>query len=153
MDLAQLSQQVRMLADRQAIVDLSAAYCEGVDRLDREKLLSCFTEDALCEGPNFRYQGHEEIASMIPVLDEMFHYAWHAIHNVTVHIDGDAAFAETYCTARHLKRGATPDAGEVISMTIRYQDTLVRTVAGWKIAYRLQIREWVETQIVSGARV
>ena len=153
MDLEQLSRQVQMLADRQAIVDVSAAYCEGVDRLDREILLGCFTEDALCEGPNFRYQGQEEIASMIPILDQMFHYAWHAIHNVSVRIDGDAAAAETYCTARHLKRGATTEAGEVISMTIRYQDRLVRRAEGWKITHRLQIREWVETQTVSGARV
>jgi len=153
MDLDQLSRQVQILADRQAILDLSAAYCEGVDRLDRAKLLGCFTEDALYVGPNFTYRGHEEIASMIPVLEEMFHYAWHAIHNVTVTLDGDAATAETYCTGRHLKRGATPERGEVLSMAIRYQDKLVRTAVGWKIAHRLQIREWTETEVVSGARV
>lgn len=153
MDLEELSRQVQILADRQAILDLSAAYCEGVDRLDREILLGCFTDDALYLGPNFRYQGHEEIASMIPVLEEMFHYAWHAIHNVTVKLDGDVATAETYCTGRHLKRGATPERGEVLSMAIRYQDKLVRTAAGWKITHRLQIREWTETEVVSGARV
>lgn len=153
MDLEQLSKQVQMLADRQAIVDISTDYCTGVDRLDRDKLLGCFTEDSLYEGPNFTYRGHAEIASMIPVLDQMFHYAWHAIHNVSVKLDGDAAFAETYCTGRHLKRGATPERGEVLSMAIRYQDKLVRTAAGWKIAHRLQIREWTETEVVSGARV
>ena len=153
MDLDQLSKTVQAMADRQAIVDLSAGYAEAVDRLDREKLVSVFTEDALCEGPNYKYQGHNEIASMIPILDEMFHYAWHAIHNVSVKIDGDTAFAETYCTARHLKRGATPEVGEVLSMTIRYQDRVVRTASGWKIVHRLQIREWVETHSVTGARV
>lgn len=153
MELDQLSKTIRALVDRQAIVDLSANYAEAVDRLDRDKLLSCFTADALCEGPNYKYQGHDEIASMIPILDEMFHYAWHAIHNVSVRIDGDTAFAETYCTARHLKRGATPETGEVLSMTIRYQDRVVRRADGWKISHRLQIREWVETHLVSGARV
>ena len=153
MDIEHLGKQVQTLADRQAILDLSAAYCEGVDRLDREILLSCFTEDALYVGPNFRYEGHDQIASMIPVLEEMFHYAWHAIHNVSVKLDGDTAAAETYCTGRHLNRGATPERGEVLSMAIRYQDKLVRTAAGWKISHRLQIREWVETQIVTGARV
>lgn len=153
MDFDQISKQVQALADRQAIIDLSAGYCEGVDRLDRDKLLSVFTEDALCEGPNYKYQGHQEIASMIPILDDMFHYAWHAIHNVSVRLDGDTAVAETYCTARHLKRGATPEVGEVLTMTIRYQDRVLRTGSGWKISHRLQIREWVETHVVSGARV
>ena len=119
------------MADRQAIVDLSVGYAEAVDRLDRDKRVSVFTEDALCEGPNYKYQGQDEIASMILILDQMFHYAWHAIHNVSVRIDGDTAFAETYCTARRLKRGATPEVGEVLSMTSRYQDRVVRTAAGW----------------------
>lgn len=43
----ELERAVRVLQDRQAILDCLTAYSRGVDRLDRELLLSCYHEDAV----------------------------------------------------------------------------------------------------------
>jgi ketosteroid isomerase-like protein len=139
------------LADRSEITVLSTTYACAVDQLDTDRLISTFTPDAVLEGPNFYYHGHVEIASIIAILDEMFVYTWHAVHNVDVRIDGDAATSETYCTARHLNK-SNDDDREVMTMTIRYHDRLTKQDGIWKIARRSQTLEWIETNPVSSTR-
>lgn len=135
---------LRSLADRAEIMALSTAYACAVDRLDEARLLSVFREDATLSGPNFHYEGTGEIKAIIPILKDLFARTWHAVHQVDVHLSGDTAISETYCTARHLYRGEG-EQREVLTMIVRYHDDLVRGDDGWKIAHRRQTLEWTET--------
>ena len=54
----------------------------------------------------------------------------HFVGNHRVELDGDAATGDTYCIAHHLT------GKDDYVMHIRYEDTYVRTSAGWRIQTR-----------------
>ena len=61
--------------------------------------------------------------------------------NQTADIAGDRAAATTYCIARHLL--AAGDGGFICrEMTLRYDDSFVRTPGGWLFARRRLLLDW-----------
>ena len=64
----------------------------------------------------------------------------HSIANALVEIDGDAARAETCCTALHI----VGMPGQWFEMVVggRYLDTLARGAEGWRITERLYVMDW-----------
>jgi len=142
---------IRALLDERAINRLAQDYAEGVDRLDETLLRGVFTEDAVMEGPGWRFEGIEQICTILPMMKEMFVSSWHALHQLTVRLDGDRATGENYCASRHLQKGGTAD-NQVMTMIIRYQDRYVRTPAGWRIAFRKEIVDRTEINTIQSGR-
>lgn len=129
------------LADRQAISDLIATYCRGIDRLDRTLVGSCFHPDATDTHGSF----HGSIAAFIDwafgLLDR-YDATMHLVANHLATVRGAAAVAETYGVAHH--RSVDPDPRRNLTVGFRYLDRLERRDGGpWLIARRIATTEWV----------
>ena len=139
------------MLDERAINRLVLDYAQAVDRLDEALLRKVFASDAVLEGPGWRFAGIEQICSIPPIMKDSFVSSWHATHQQTIHLDGDRATGETYCTGRHLQKGGYAE-NQVVTMIIRYQDEFMRTAAGWRIARRREIVDWTEVGTVQSGR-
>lgn len=129
--------KLRKLVDRQDILDCLTRYCRGVDRFDRELLLSAYHPDATDDHGVF-------VGSPLQFVDWVFnvHGTWqkrtnHVIANHTCEISGDVAHAETYCIYFGNNRD---DSIDVVGN--RYIDRLERRDGAWRIADRVCMVEW-----------
>jgi SnoaL-like domain len=132
---------VRALADRQAIRDCVARYCRGVDRFDRELILSAFHPDALDEHGKFVGQPHEFVEWALDQHGRAHLSHQHLMLNHLCELDGDTAHAETYFMFVSMNR-----QGKTVTMLGgRYIDRLERRERGkghWAIAARVTLRDW-----------
>ena len=83
----------------------------------------------------------ERVARALTPLDDSQHLV--ANHQVT--IDGDDATCRCYLQAQHVRRAANASgAGENYIIGGRYEDRMVRTAVGWRIAHRELVVMWRE---------
>ena len=142
-----------------AVVDelraLAFRYASGVDRRDREQLLSAFHPDATLtvvrgagpDAPRSRpMQGHAEIGRIVERI---------AVYSHTFHFLGQSDYARTeagavgeiWCTAHH--RWPTDGGVELDhTMYIRYRDEYRIDGGAWRIADRAVVVDWSETREV-----
>lgn len=130
--------------ERQALIELIAErdirrclidYCEFVDRLDIDGILSVFTTDATFDygtGPGRVYTGHEELRQMWSRLDG-YAVTSHHVSNIAVDVASTStATARSSLYAYHVRRR---DDSE-LHVWAQYHDDL-RVVDGrWKIQRR-----------------
>jgi uncharacterized protein (TIGR02246 family) len=119
--------------DRQDICDVLVRYATGIDRRDWPLFATVFTDDCECDyGEIGRWHGVDEITAF---MDASHAAAGHTMHRMTNHvidIDGDRAAARTYVDAYILAPGSTAGVNAVGI----YDDELVRTADGWRVARR-----------------
>jgi len=129
---------VRRLADRQDIWDCLMRYSRGVDRLDRELLLSVYHDDAVDDHGMF-VGTREEFADWVVGMHGSTHLSHqHCLFNHSCELDGDVAHAETYYMFAGMNREGTP-----LSMSGgRYLDRFERRDGRWAIAARVCLRDW-----------
>ncbi len=132
----ELEATVRELADRQAITDCLLRYCRGVDRLDRELMLSAYHEDAI-DDHGIVVLGAADFVDW--ALDyhrthNLEHH--HGISNTVIDLDGDVAHAETYYTFFAIN----PQPPNSLAVG-RYIDRLERRKGRWAIAQRICLTE------------
>ena len=134
-DLARI---VRELKDRQDIRDALVRYCRGVDRLDREMLLSAYHPGAIDDHGVF-------VGDREAFADWAFGYharAQHATqHIITNHyceLDGDVAHTETYW----LFAGMNTDGSPLSIGGGRYIDRFEKRDGRWAIAERKCLGDW-----------
>jgi hypothetical protein len=134
----ELERTVAELADRQAIHDVLMTYSRGIDRLDRELLLSVYHEDAIDDHGVF-VGTPEEFADWAIAMHTATHLSHqHCIFNYTCDLDGHVAHTETYYMFVGMNR-----AGEPMAMTGgRYIDRLEKRDGRWAIAARVCVRDW-----------
>lgn len=134
------------LTDRQAIIDLTIAYCWALDTHDWEALGRVFTVDATAllatpaplEGLDAI---RERVARALTPLDD----SQHVVANHQVTIDGDTATCRCYLQAQHVRRAAgDAGGGENYLIGGRYEDRMVHTGDGWRIAHRELVMMWRE---------
>jgi hypothetical protein len=133
-----IPEMVRQLHDRQAILDCIHRYARGVDRFDRELILSAFHPDALDE--HGKFVGHpDEFVDWALGQHAKAHLSHqHCVLNHSCDIEGDTAHAETYFMFISMNRQGRP-------LTIgggRYIDRLERRDERWAIAARVTLRDW-----------
>lgn len=118
---------------RQDVADLLVRYASGIDRRDWALLRSCFTDDCQADyGDIGRWEGGDAITEWMRKTHEPLGHTLHRITNQSFAWEGEAVSARSYVDALVLLsdnvRGAQ-SAG-------RYDDVVVRTAEGWKIARR-----------------
>ena len=92
----ELERAVTHIQDRQAIVDCLMRYSRGIDRMDRELLLSAYHEDAIDDHGTF-VGNREEFADYAMGLHTQIHLSHqHCLFNHTCDLDGEVAHTETY---------------------------------------------------------
>ena len=138
-----MNDRVLELLDKQDIYELSCRYMRGLDRLDRELLLSVFFEDGWCDYGFTSGTPAEFIDYCVNALQD--HAAnQHMIGNVLIDIEGDEAFGEVYFQAYHKVAG---EAGfEDITIAGRYLDRYERRDGVWKFIYRSERVDWARTE-------
>jgi 3-phenylpropionate/cinnamic acid dioxygenase small subunit len=119
--------------DRQAISDLLVRYATGIDRRDWPLLRTVFTDD--CEvdyGEIGAWRGADAVTEFMAQAHSMAGHTLHRISNQAITVDGDAAVARTYVDAL-VMLGDNLSGVNGIGF---YDDEIVRTAAGWRIARR-----------------
>ncbi|OBI44065.1 nuclear transport factor 2 family protein [Mycobacterium sp. E796] len=129
------------VADRLAIHDALFRYAHALDDRDSQLLRTCFTEDAVCE-VGATLTGIDSIIAFAEGVLSGFDVTQHLIANPRCMIDGDRAESVCDLQAQHIARGAP--AGERYVIGGRYEDSLVRTPEGWRIAHRRLRVTWSE---------
>lgn len=128
---------VRDLIDRRDIMRCMTTYCRGVDRMDRELIMSCYHHDAIDDHGGV-IGGPEDFTDWVLAFVGK-DIGWsHYITNHTCDIDGDVAHSETYfvgVTMRH-------DEPRLVMAGGRYIDRLERRDGRWAIAARKVVKDW-----------
>ena len=120
-------------ADKHDIAEVLVRYATGIDTRDWDLFRTCFTEDLLAEYDGIAtWHGVEEItASMESSHAEMGH-TMHQLANLAITVDGDDASARSYVDAVLM----AADGQTGLNPRGIYDDRLVRTADGWRIAHR-----------------
>lgn len=130
--------RMRDLLDRDAIHQCVHRYARGVDRFDRELILSAFHSDCLDEHGKF-VGLPEEFADWALAQHGAAHQSHqHCLLNHACEVDGDTAHAETYFLFVSMNRAGKP-------LTLgggRYIDRFERRDGEWRIAARVTLRDW-----------
>jgi 3-phenylpropionate/cinnamic acid dioxygenase small subunit len=137
------------IQDRQAIVDLTIAYAWIIDHGPRDRLTEIFTSDVVFtlrdirgEGSERQFDGIDDVIAKIDGSLGRLSISQHLISNQQVELDGESATCGCYLQAQHTLRGT--EGGDNYIMAGRYLDDVVRTDAGWRIARRLLIIDWLD---------
>lgn len=120
--------------DEQAITDLLARYCRGIDRLDPRLIESCYWPDAVDDHIFYRGGPAGFIDYVVPYLRPM--RTQHFIANVMIDfVSPTLATGETYAIAYH--QLPTRFAAEELVAGVRYLDRFERRDGEWRIAERV----------------
>jgi ketosteroid isomerase-like protein len=118
--------------DERAIVATLLRYATGIDQRDWPLFRTCFTEDAVADYPGFgQWVGARAITDFMEQAHAPMGATLHRVSNCVVAGEADVATARSYVDAVL----TLPD-GTVHNATGVYQDRLVRSADGWRIAER-----------------
>lgn len=119
--------------DRQDISDLLVRYASGIDRRDWPLFRTVFTED--CEldyGEIGAWSGVDAVTDFMQRVHAPAGHTLHRLTNQAIELDGDSAAARTYVDALIMFADNQSGANGIGF----YDDELVRTSDGWRIARR-----------------
>ena len=136
--IERLENETRQLADRQAIIDCITAFCRGVNRLDRDLILSVFHPDAVDDHGFFVGDREAFLKWIEEGVYNKLSFAQHYVGNYTVELNGDEAHSESYFFVVNKE----PGSAEVLLRGGRYIDRFERRDGEWAIAARVCLLEW-----------
>ena len=136
-DQAVEQRRLQELLDRQDILDCIHRYCRGVDRFDRELLLSVYHPDAIDDHGMF-VGGPEAFVDWAFAYHLQYqHCTHHIVTNHTCELKGDMAHTETYWMFSGINREGPPELHFG-----RYVDRFEKRAGKWAIAARACLIEW-----------
>jgi hypothetical protein len=135
---AEAAALAREMKDRQEIYDCIMRYCRGIDRLDREMLLSAYHPDAIDDHGSTYVGGVEGFADAVLKLHETYQeFTQHHITNHRCELDGEVAHCESYYLFRCINR----QAPWYNFSSGRYIDRFEKRDGRWAIAERVCVVE------------
>ena len=132
--------------DRLAIQDLIVKYAWAIDTKNWDALDTVFLPDAWLDyssNPGGKAGHYTTIRAWLEKSLAPFPVTQHLVTNIDVTVDGDRATARTMV---YNPMGAATREGPLhfFFMGGRYDDELVRTADGWRIAKRVETALWFE---------
>jgi len=119
--------------DRQDISDLLVRYASGIDRRDWPLFRSVFTDDCQLDyGEIGSWNCVDAVADFMEQVHAMAGHTMHRLSNIAITFGGDRAQARTYIDG--LIMAADNRSG--VNAIGFYDDEVVRTADGWRIARR-----------------
>lgn len=119
--------------DRLDIADVLVRYATGIDRRDWGLFRTCFTADVHADyGDIGEWHSVDAIVEYMAASHEPMGHTLHRLTNLAVALDGDRATTRAYVDAILM----APDGGSGLNAVGFYDDELVRTGGGWRIARR-----------------
>jgi hypothetical protein len=127
------------VADRLAIAALLSRYTQACDTKNYDLLDRCFLPDAAIDyqGLGPFPDGYAGLRRSTQRTLEQLSSTQHLLGNLSVEVAGDRATAVSYVQATHVAAD-----GRAFVTGGRYDDELVRTGGGWRIAARRFRRQW-----------
>ena len=134
---AEMQARLLELLDKQDIAECLLRYTRGMDRFDKDLVLSAYHPDAIdhhgafCGSPTEFWEHYRH-------WHETYNLAHHhSISNSSIELDGDTAHTETYWLFEsvNVDESVTLHGG-------RYVDRLEKRNGQWKISARACIIEW-----------
>ncbi|SPM29625.1 nuclear transport factor 2 family protein [Mycobacterium terramassiliense] len=119
--------------DRQDIADLLVRYATGIDRRDWALFRTVFTDD--CEldyGVIGAWRGVDAVTDFMEQVHALAGHTMHRLSNLAITLDGDKAAARTYIDGLIMAADNTSGVNAIGF----YDDEIVRTEDGWRIARR-----------------
>jgi 3-phenylpropionate/cinnamic acid dioxygenase small subunit len=121
------------MTDRQDIADVLVRYATGIDRRDWPLFRTVFTDDCTIDyGEIGTWNGVDAITEFMEQAHAMAGHTLHRLTNQAITVEGDKATARTYIDG--LIMFGDNDSG--VNAVGFYDDDLVRTGDGWRIARR-----------------
>jgi 3-phenylpropionate/cinnamic acid dioxygenase small subunit len=121
------------LQDRQDVSDLLIRYATGIDRRDWDLFRTVFTPDCQLDyGEIGVWDGVEAVTEFMDVAHAAAGYLMHRISNIVIDLQGDRAATRCYVDAWIM----AADNNSGVNARGFYDDEIVRTDAGWRIARR-----------------
>lgn len=118
---------------RQDVAELLVRYATGIDRRDWALFRSCFTDDCVADyGEIGVWHGVDALTEWMERTHAGFGHTLHRITNEAVSARGDGVAARSYV---HVI-ARSPDGRTGVQAHGYYDDEIVRTLTGWKIAHR-----------------
>lgn len=127
---------------RDAVTDVLLRYASGIDGRDWELFRTCFTDDVAADyGDIGSWTGVEQITRWMQEVHDACGHTLHRITNVVVHpVAAGRVAARSYVDAVVLG----PDNATGAHATGFYDDELIDTDDGWRIARRTFTTVFVE---------
>lgn len=125
-----------MQDDRTAIADTLIRYASGIDQRDWPLFRTCFTEDVVAEYDTMgTLEGLDTFVDVFEPAHAPMGPTFHRISNIVIEVDGDRAKARSYV---HAVLVTSPESQDNwVDVVGSYEDELVRTADGWRIARRV----------------
>ena len=134
---------------RQEIADVLVRYATGVDRRDWALFRTCFTEDCDADyGDIGVWHGVDAITEWMDQSHQACGYTLHRITNQAMTPNGDGVTARCYVDA--IVMAADNQSG--VRVAGFYDDELVATDDGWKIARRRFTMALLQTDLTAERR-
>jgi len=130
------------MSDRDDIIDVAIRYTWALDSKNIDDLRNVFLPDATAMLRGVECAGADAIIARIGGAVLRLDATQHLVSNHQVHVEGDAATHRCQLQSQHVMRGT--EGGENYIVGGYYEDRLVRTPDGWRIAHRLMQQTWTE---------
>jgi len=128
--------------DRADIIDVTHNYCWALDRNEWDELDDVFLPNATALLGSHQAANRDEIKAICSNALGKLDDSQHIVATHQIRIDADSATSRCYLHAQHIWRKA--DGGSHYVVAGRYEDDLVRTPDGWRIAHRTLTVMWTE---------
>ena len=133
------------LSHRTEIVDALLSYTRGIDRLDKESVISAFHPGATLNNYGPEPMSIEEFVEYaLPSLEKRYAATQHRVSNIRVEISHDRALVESYVLAYHIESGEGPT--RLHTFNGRYIDTFTLLDGHWKINERSLRNDWSKVE-------
>jgi 3-phenylpropionate/cinnamic acid dioxygenase small subunit len=130
------------MADREDIIDLAVRYTWALDTRNFEDLRNVFLPEATAMLRGVECNGVDEIIARVSGSILRLDRTQHFVGNHQVTVDGDDGTHRCHLHGQHVKEG-TP-GGDNFIVAGYYDDRVVRTPDGWRIAHRLMQQTWTD---------
>jgi len=130
------------MADREDIIDLAVRYAWALDSKNVDGLRDVFTPDATAMLRGVECRGVDQIIARIGGSILRLDCTQHLVSNHDVVVDGDTATHRCQLQSQHVRAAA--EGGDNFIVGGYYEDRVVRTPEGWRIAHRLMQQTWTE---------
>lgn len=137
---------LQTLLDEREIHSVALRYCRALDTKEWSLLDEVFLADATAQlGSPAMLEGIEAIRARIRTALEHLDESQHLVGNHEIAVDGDTGTHRCYLQAQHIRAAA--EGGPNWMVAGRYEDRLVRTEAGWRIAHRTLTVMWTDGNV------
>ena len=129
-------------SDRGDIIDVAVRYTWALDTKNLDDLRNVFTSDATAVLRGVECTGVEEIIARIGGAVTRLDRTQHLVGNHLVSVDGDTGTHRCHLQSQHVLEGT--EGGDNYIVGGYYDDRVVRTADGWRIAHRVMQQTWSE---------